>query len=97
MARRHSGRILDHKITRIYELMPWRYDQHGRAQPKPRRVVAKFECHPRELSPRVGLIVTIRSLHNELVLAFYDDRGTANARGSMSPHGTTPTFSPEHF
>jgi len=29
------GRILDHKITRIDELMPWRYDQHGRAQPDP--------------------------------------------------------------
>jgi len=60
---------------------------------KPRRVVAKIECHPRELSPRVGFIVTIRTLHNERVLAFYNDPGTANVRGSMSPHGTTQTFS----
>ena len=64
---------------------------------KPRRVVAKIECHPRELSPRVGFIVTIRTLHNERVLAFYNDPGTANVRGSMSPHGTTRTFSPERF
>ena len=63
---------------------------------KPRRVVAKFECHPRELSPRVGFIVTIRTLHNERVLAFYNDPGTANVRGSMSPHGTQLKFTGHH-
>ncbi len=41
---------------------------------KPRRVVAKAEFHPGELFPRVGFIVTNRSLHNERVLAFYNDR-----------------------
>ena len=64
---------------------------------KPRRVVAKIECHPRELSPRVGFIVTIRTPHNERVLAFYNDPGTANVRGSMSPHGTTATFGRKRF
>ena len=44
---------------------------------KARRVVAKVEFHPGELFPRVGFIVTNRSLPNERVLAFYNQRGTA--------------------
>ncbi len=40
-------------------------------------MVAKFEFQPGELFPRVGFIVTNRSLPNERVLAFYNDRGTA--------------------
>jgi len=40
-------------------------------------VVAKVEFHPGELFPRVGFIVTNRSLRNKRVLAFYNDRGTA--------------------
>ena len=40
-------------------------------------MVAKVEFHPGELFPRVGFIVTNRSLPNERVLAFYNDRGTA--------------------
>ncbi len=43
---------------------------------KPRRVVSKVEFHPGELFPRVGFIVTNRSLPNKRVLAFYNDRGT---------------------
>ena len=39
--------------------------------------MAKVEFHPGELFPRVGFIVTNRSLPNERVLAFYNDRGTA--------------------
>ena len=39
---------------------------------KPRRVVSKVEFHPGELFPRVGFIVTNRSLPNERVLAFYN-------------------------
>ena len=53
---------------------------------KPRRVVAKIECHPRELSPRVGFIVTIRTLHNERVLAFYNGRGTAEQHIKEGKH-----------
>ncbi len=41
------------------------------------QVVSKVEFHPGELFPRVGFIVTNRSLPNERVLAFYNDRGTA--------------------
>jgi hypothetical protein len=40
-------------------------------------VVAKIEFHPGELFPRVGFIATNRSLPNEQVLAFYNDRGKA--------------------
>jgi hypothetical protein len=44
---------------------------------KSRRVVSKVEFHPGELFPRVGFIVTNRSLPNERVLVFYNGRGTA--------------------
>ena len=42
-----------------------------------RRVVAKVEWHPRELYPRVGFIVTNLSRPAERVVAFYNQRGTA--------------------
>lgn len=35
-----------------------------------------MEFHPGELFPKVGFIVTNRSLPNERVLAFYNQRGT---------------------
>jgi hypothetical protein len=44
---------------------------------KPRRVVAKVEWHPGELVPRVGFIVTNLSRPAERVVAFYNQRGTA--------------------
>jgi hypothetical protein len=44
---------------------------------KPRRVVAKVEWHPGELYPRVGFIVTNMSRPAERVVAFYNQRGTA--------------------
>jgi hypothetical protein len=44
---------------------------------KPRRVVAKVEWHPGELSPRVGFIVTNLARPAERVVAFYNHRGTA--------------------
>lgn len=53
---------------------------------KPRRVVAKVEFHPGELFPRVGFIVTNRSLPNERVLAFYNDRGTAEQHIKEGKH-----------
>ena len=43
----------------------------------PRRVVAKVEWHPGELYPRVGFIVTNLSRPAERVVAFYNQRGTA--------------------
>jgi hypothetical protein len=42
-----------------------------------RRVVAKVEWHPGELVPRVGFIVTNLSRPAERVVAFYNQRGTA--------------------
>lgn len=42
-----------------------------------RRVVAKVEWHPGELYPRVGFIVTNLSRKAERVVAFYNQRGTA--------------------
>jgi len=44
---------------------------------KPRRVVAKVEWHPGELYPRVGFIVTNMTRSTERVVAFYNQRGTA--------------------
>ena len=44
---------------------------------KARRVVAKVEWHPGELYPRVGFIVTNLSRPDERVIAFYNQRGTA--------------------
>ena len=44
---------------------------------KPRRVVAQVEWHPGELYPRVGFIVTNLSRLAERVVAFYNQRGTA--------------------
>src|SRR3954463_16051966 len=44
---------------------------------KARRVVAKVEWHPGELYPRVGFIVTNMRRPAERVVAFYNQRGTA--------------------
>ena len=44
---------------------------------KPRRVVAKVEWHPSELYPRVGFIVTNLARPAQRVVAFYNQRGTA--------------------
>ena len=44
---------------------------------KARRVVAKVEWHPGELYPRVGFIVTNLGRPAERVVAFYNQRGTA--------------------
>jgi len=44
---------------------------------KHRRVVAKVEWHPGELYPRVGFIMTTMTRPAEQVVAFYNQRGTA--------------------
>lgn len=72
LTRRRPGRPPQH-IVRHYTSFHYR----AKSWSKPRRVVAKVEFHPGELFPRVGFIVTNRSLPNERVLAFYNDRGTA--------------------
>jgi len=72
LMKRRPGRPPNH-VARHYTSFHYR----AKSWSKPRRVVAKVEFHPGELFPRVGFIVTNRSLPNERVLAFYNDRGTA--------------------
>ena len=72
LLKRRPGQPPNH-IVREYTSFHYR----AKSWPKPRRVVAKVKFHPGELFPRVGFIITNRSLPNERVLAFYNDRGTA--------------------
>ena len=72
LTKRGPGRP-PHYVVRHYTSFHYR----AKSWSKPRRVVAKVEFHPGELFPRVGFIVTNRSLPNERVLAFYNGRGTA--------------------
>jgi len=72
LMKRRPGRPPNH-VVREYTSFHYR----AKSWSKPRRVVAKVEFHPGELFPRVGFIVTNRSLPNERVLAFYNQRGTA--------------------
>jgi hypothetical protein len=62
-----------HEVRRYYA--SFRY-QAG-SWNKPRRVVAKVEWHPGELYPRVGFIVTNMMRAADRVVAFYNQRGTA--------------------
>jgi hypothetical protein len=72
LTKRRPGRPAN-GVVRHYTSFHYR----AKSWSKPRRIVAKVEFHPGELFPRVGFIVTNRSLPNERVLAFYNDRGTA--------------------
>ncbi len=72
LLRRRPGRP-SHTVIRTYTS----FQYQAKSWSKARRVVAKVEFHPGELFPRVGFIVTNRSLPNERVLAFYNVRGTA--------------------
>jgi Transposase DDE domain group 1 len=62
-----------HEVRRCYA--SFRYQ--AQSWNKPRRVVAKVEWHPGELYPRVGFIVTNLARSAERVVAFYNQRGTA--------------------
>jgi hypothetical protein len=62
-----------HSVRRLYS--SFRYQAGSWAQP--RRVVAKVEWHLGELFPRVGFIVTNMARRSRNVVAFYDQRGTA--------------------
>lgn len=72
LMKRRPGRPPNH-VMREYTSFHYR----AKSWSKARRVVAKVEFHPGELFPRVGFIVTNRSLPNERLLAFYNQRGTA--------------------
>jgi hypothetical protein len=62
-----------HEVRRYYA--SFRYQ--AQSWKKPRRVVAKVEWHPGELYPRVGFIVTNLARPAERLVAFYNQRGTA--------------------
>jgi hypothetical protein len=62
-----------HSVRRLYS--SFRYQ--ARSWPKPRRVVAKVEWHLGELFPRVGFILTNTARRSRNVVAFYNQRGTA--------------------
>ena len=62
-----------HEVRRFHS--DFRYQAGSWA--KSRRVVAKVEWHPGELYPRVGFIVTNMTRPAERVVAFYNQRGTA--------------------
>jgi hypothetical protein len=62
-----------HEVRRYYASFTYQ----AQSWTKPRRVVAKVEWHPGELYPRVGFIVTNLARPAERVVAFYNQRGTA--------------------
>ena len=62
-----------HEVRRCYASFTYQ----AQSWSKPRRVVAKVEWHPGELYPRVGFIVTNLARPAERVVAFYNQRGTA--------------------
>jgi Transposase DDE domain group 1 len=62
-----------HEVRRYYAS----FSYQAQSWKKPRRVVAKVECPLGELYPRVGFIVTNLARPAERVVAFYNQRGTA--------------------
>jgi hypothetical protein len=62
-----------HEVRRFYASFRYQAQSWGHS----RRVVAKVEWHPGELYPRVGVLVTNLCRLPERVVAFYNQRGTA--------------------
>jgi Transposase DDE domain group 1 len=62
-----------HEVRRFYASFRYQAQSWNRS----RRVVAKVEWHPGELYPRVGFLVTNLCRLPERVVAFYNQRGTA--------------------
>jgi hypothetical protein len=62
-----------HEVRRCYA----NFTYQAQSWSKPRRVVAKVEWHRSELYPRVGFIVTNLARPAERIVAFYNQRGTA--------------------
>src|SRR5215218_9685854 len=62
-----------HEVRRLYASFRYQAQSWSRS----RRVVAKVEWHPGELYPRVGFLVTNLCRPPERVVAFYNQRGTA--------------------
>ena len=72
LLRRPVGRPA-HYVQRFYRSFRYQAGSWSR----PRRIVAKVEWHHGELFPRVGFIVTNLPYASKNVVAFYDQRGTA--------------------
>lgn len=72
LLRRPRGRP-SHHVRRFHANFTYQAASWSRK----RRVVAKVEWHPGELYPRVGFIVTNLARPAERVVAFYNQRGTA--------------------
>ena len=81
LTKRGPGRPPHHVVRRYTS-----FHDRAKSWSKARRVVAKVEFHPGELFPRIGFIVTNRSLPNARVLAFYNDRGTAEQHIKEGKH-----------
>ena len=62
-----------HEVRRYYASFAYRAQSWN----TPRRVVAKVEWRPGELYPHIGFIVTNLARPAERVVAFYNQRGTA--------------------
>src|ERR687884_2228708 len=62
-----------HEVRRYYASFRYQAQTWSHS----RRVVAKVEWHPGELYPRVGFLVTNLCRPSERVVAFYNQRGTA--------------------
>jgi hypothetical protein len=62
-----------HEVRRYYA----GFSYQAQSSTRPRRVVAKVEWHPAELYPRVGFIVTNPARPAERIVAFHNQRGTA--------------------
>jgi hypothetical protein len=62
-----------HEVRRVFDSFAYRAQSWNRS----RHVAAKVEWHPGELYPRVGFIVTNLARPAERVVAFYNQRGTA--------------------
>src|SRR5215510_8739495 len=62
-----------HEVRRFYASFCYQ----AQSWKKPRRVVAKVEWHPGELYPRAGFIVSNLARPAERLVAFYNQRGTA--------------------
>jgi DDE family transposase len=62
-----------HEVRRFYASFRYQAQSWDRS----RQVVAKVEWHPGELFPRVGFLVTNLCRPPERVVAFYNQRGTA--------------------
>jgi hypothetical protein len=71
--RRSPDRALEPEVRPYFVI----FGYQAQSWKKPRRVVAKVEWHAGELYPRVGFIETNLARPAERVVAFYNQRGTA--------------------